>query len=365
MPRETRMNGESEDVPKMPTQVGLYRIVRPLGRGGMGAVYEVEHMNLGTRFALKTFTLDHGYVKLLKDRFLAEGRILARLRHPNLVRVFDLDIDEATETPYFVMDLVQYKDGESYTLADLEQGGADEEHLSRWFSQLCSALDYIHSAGIVHRDIKLGNILLDSQSGVVLSDFGVSRFCDKELRRELALERTIASDSITTGNLVMGTSGYMAPEVKRGEDATPAADAWSLGIVFFRLLTGVWYEPGTNIWSLLDPFNEAWRDVLHGLLAENPADRPATLEPEARKVAEAIGPTMADGGQKTAAPKASDCAASRTKPTGRSLYRVIAASVAAVLLLGGGAILVWRFLAVDDEPRVDDLYSIPSCIAED
>ena len=81
----------------------------------------------------------------------SEGRILARLHHPNLVRVFDLDFDVATQTLYFVMDLVLYKDGQPYTLADVEDGSADEDHLSRWFGQLASALDYIHNAGIVHQ----------------------------------------------------------------------------------------------------------------------------------------------------------------------------------------------------------------------
>ena len=80
-------------------QIGAYRVVRPLGKGGMGSVYEVVHVKLGVHYALKTFTLDHGYVELLKERFMAEGRVLARLRHPNLVRVFDLDIDKDLHPP--------------------------------------------------------------------------------------------------------------------------------------------------------------------------------------------------------------------------------------------------------------------------
>ena len=268
-------------------RIGVYRIVRPLGTGGMGAVYEVVHEKLGVRYALKTFTLDHGHVQLLKERFLAEGRILARLRHPNLVRVFDLDIDSATQTIYFVMDLVLYKDGQPYTLADVEDGSADEAHLVRWFGQLASALDYIHNEGIVHRDIKLNNILLDSHSGVVLSDFGVSRFCSSRLQQDLHLDRTVVSGDATTGKLVMGTVGYMAPEVRRGEDATAASDAYSLGIVFFRLLTGVWFEDGPNIWRLLEPVGERWRIVLARLLAANPNDRPILLAPLARQFAAA------------------------------------------------------------------------------
>ena len=340
-------------------QIGTYRIIRPLGKGGMGAVYEVVHVKLGVHYALKTFTLDHGHVKLLKERFLAEGRILARLRHESLVRVFDLDVDAATNTPYFVMDLVQYKDGDSYTLADLEPGGADEDHLARWFGQLCSALDYIHAAGIVHRDIKLGNILLNAQGGVVLSDFGVSRFCGDRLRRELDLERTIVSGDTATGNLVMGTSGYMAPEVKRGEDATPASDAYSLGIVFFRLLTGVWYENRQNIWGLLDPFANAWREVLQGLLAEDPAARPVPLMPMAVKVAEDCGITATSNWQLRMAEPLIGSTPER-RPSRRAPL-LIAASIAALLLIGGGIYVTSRLMNNGAMP-LDDLYSIPSVV---
>ena len=92
-------------------QIGTYRIVRLLGKGGMGAVYEVEHMQLGVHYALKTFTLEEGHVEVLKNKFLTEGKVLARLHDPRLVRVFDLNFDETTGMPYFVMDLVLSEDG--------------------------------------------------------------------------------------------------------------------------------------------------------------------------------------------------------------------------------------------------------------
>ena len=327
-------------------QIGVYRIVRPLGQGGMGAVYEVVHEKLGVHYALKTFTLDHGHVDLLKERFLAEGRILARLHHPNLVRVFDLDFDVATQTLYFVMDLVLYKDGEPYTLADVEDGSADEDHLSRWFGQLASALDYIHDAGIVHRDIKLSNVLLDAQDDVVLSDFGISRFCSAPLREELNVGSTSVSEEAPSGSLFMGTSGYMAPEVRRGEDATAASDAYSLGIVIFRLLTGIWYENRQKIWDLLEPFDGTWREILTKLLAEDPKERPNVLSPLAEQLHRSL-------------------ARPRVRTRIRARWMVIGLVIAAGLLVC--AWLATRNFSGrgNSTVRTDDLFAIPAAAPED
>ncbi len=243
----------------------------------MGAVYEVEHEQLGVHFALKAFSTQNKHADVLKKKFLAEGKVLARLRDPHLIRVFDLAIDEATDVPYFVMDIITYKDGTPHTLDDVERGDLEEDYIFDWFDDLCKALDYIHSQGIVHRDIKLGNVLLREDRHVMLSDFGVSRIFGEGLSREVNVTRTIVSDGKTESKLIMGTAGYMAPEVLKGEDATPAADVYSLGVMFFHLLTGLWYEPGTKALALLDGFKYRWRDVLSRMLSVNPQERPLPL----------------------------------------------------------------------------------------
>ncbi len=254
--------------------VGKWRVVGLLGRGGMAEVYEVEDVALGAHYALKLFTYARGETTAVKTRFFAEGRLLAKLDHPRLVRVYDIGEDAGTGRPYFVMDIVLSPEGRPKTLADADVGGVDEEQVAIWYEDLRDGLSYIHGKGILHRDLKLQNVMIGPDGHVVLSDFGLAKIFDPELRTDvgLTLEQTLMA--VKGGQkMVMGSVGYMAPEVEMGVPASKESDWYALGVIIFRLLTGIWCDSRTDVVADLETYNPIWRDILPKLLHANPAGR--------------------------------------------------------------------------------------------
>ena len=251
--------------------VGPYRVIRLLGRGGMAEVYEVENERLGARFALKAFTLDHGDVDFLTRRFRVEGRLLARLAHPRIVRVYDMDVDPVSGRPYYVMDLVLDPSGRPRSLRDaLAAGEVAETQVANWYEDLREGLAYIHGEGIIHRDVTLENVLIGADGRAVLSDFGVSKIIPRDLRAEL---QATVSTLVRGRRPLMGKPFYLAPELAKGAEESAASDWYSLGVMMLRLLTQVWYTPGAQLTDMLTPFDPQWRTVLPALLRENPAAR--------------------------------------------------------------------------------------------
>ena len=260
--------------PAIPEKIGSWRVVRLIGRGGMADVYEVSDARLGARYALKLFTYARGQEAAARARFFAEGRLLAKLAHPRLVRVYDLDEDQATGRPYFVMDLVLDPDGNTRTLADAGAAGADEEQVATWYEDLRSGLEYIHARGILHRDLKLQNVLIGPDGHAILGDFGVAKIFDSQLREEIGLTAEMTLIAAQGGRkTVMGSLGYMAPEVEMGVAATKESDWYALGVLVFNLLTGVWCDSRTDVVGDLETYNPAWREILPKLLHANPAGR--------------------------------------------------------------------------------------------
>ena len=237
----------------------------------MAEVYEVENEKLGSRYAMKVFTLDHGDVEFLKKRFQVEGRLLARLDHPRIVRVYDMDVDSATGLPYYVMDLILDPSGSPRSLREaMTEGKITEEDVANWYDDLCDGLAYIHGEGVVHRDITLENVLIGADGRAVLSDFGVSKILPNDLRTEL---KETMNTLVRGEKPLMGKPFYIAPEVRKGADESSASDYYSLGVMLLRMLTRVWYTSGAKLEEMLLPFDPRWRVVIPALLAEKPTDR--------------------------------------------------------------------------------------------
>ena len=271
-------------------EIGGYRFIRLLGRGGMGAVYEAVGPD-GVRRAVKVFTLDHGNRDFLFRRFQVEAQVLLELGDDasfvrtgaRFVHVYESGVEDGT--PWFTMDLVLNAAGEPETLEMARQaGGVNEVTARRWFAELSATLAAFHARGIVHRDVKLENVLVDAGGHAVLADFGVSRIFDENLRHQLEVTTTFVEGQTVGTRPVMGTYFYLSPEVRAGRTVTPAADWYALGVLFFRLLTGMWYEPPTasakvgegkavSPFDMLLAFDPFWQENLPRLLSDDPAMR--------------------------------------------------------------------------------------------
>jgi cyclic di-GMP phosphodiesterase len=198
--------------------LGQYRIVDRIGRGGMATVYRAYHPALDRHVAVKVlpefFAEDPGY----HERFQQEARSVARLKHPNILEIFDFGYEAGVA--YLVLELV-----DGGTLADRVGRPMDLRKALAVIEQLAGALDHAHSHGVLHRDIKPSNILLARDGTPVLADFGLARIAGS-MRR------------LTHSGTVMGTPEYMSPEQAADEPIGPASDLYSLAVVAYEMLTG-------------------------------------------------------------------------------------------------------------------------------
>ena len=253
--------------------IGSYETVRLLGKGGMSEVYEAVNPRLGTRHAVKLFAYEKDDPDV-RRRFEDEGRLLAKLSHPRIVKVTDFGTDAATGKPFFVMDLVLDESGERKSLADVESGSADEETVGRWYDDMREGLAYIHANGVVHRDLKLQNVLVGPDGHAVITDFGVSKIFDAKGDGKTVVDVVNTIVKMREGrSLVMGSIGYMAPELEMGVAASPQSDWYALGVITYRLLTGTWCDARTDIASALGTYDPVWKRILPKLLHANPQGR--------------------------------------------------------------------------------------------
>ena len=210
-----------------------YEVGAELGRGAFGVVYLGRHRQLGREVAIKqlprAFAADPG----VRERFVAEARVVASLDHPHIVPVFDF-VDRDDGVCAIVMERCVGAVSDRFQ----SDGLATDEACAAVLA-CCAALDHAHRAGVLHRDIKPENLLYDAAGVVKLGDFGIARALDGSARR-------------TATGLVIGTPAYMSPEQVRGEDLTPASDVYSAGIMAYELLSGGFpFEGATSATGLL------------------------------------------------------------------------------------------------------------------
>jgi serine/threonine protein kinase len=203
------------------TIAGRYRMEGRLGVGGMATVHLAFDQRLERYVALKLLAEHLADDATFVSRFRREALAAARLVHPNIVQVFDFGFDENHHQHFIVMEHVP---GNSCAELLRDRGHLDVEQSVDIVGQACRGLDYAHRNGVVHRDVKPGNLLLSDSGAIKLADFGIARAVDQS--------------SITQVGSVLGTAAYLAPEQARGEEAGPSADLYSLGVVTYQLLSG-------------------------------------------------------------------------------------------------------------------------------
>jgi eukaryotic-like serine/threonine-protein kinase len=221
------------------TRLGPYEIVAPLGAGGMGEVYRARDTRLGRDVAVKVLSAGLTANGEVRARFEREARTVSSLNHPHICTLFD--VGREGETDYLVMELV-----EGETLASrLARGPLPASEVLRLGIQIADALDRAHQAGVVHRDLKPGNVML-GKGGVKLMDFGLARATGLEGPGPGSRSGTLAGLSqsptmatpLTAEGTIVGTFQYMAPEQLEGREADERSDVWALGCVLYEMATG-------------------------------------------------------------------------------------------------------------------------------
>jgi serine/threonine-protein kinase len=270
---------------------GRYELGRRLGIGGMSTVQLALDRRLERNVAVKLLAEHLADDPAFVSRFRREALAAARLVHPNVVQVFDFGFDEAAHHHFIVMEAVP---GRSCAELLRERGHLGVEETVEIVAQACRGLDYAHRNGVVHRDVKPGNLLVTDDGVVKLADFGIAKATEQS--------------SITQVGSVLGTAAYLAPEQARGEESGPRSDLYSLGVVAYQLLSGRLPYEATSLSELAlkqqrelpPPLEQLNPDVSPALaqaialaLAMEPEERPesaAAMEQAIRDGARGIAP---------------------------------------------------------------------------
>ena len=214
------------------TRLGPYEIQSPLGAGGMGEVYKAIDTRLDRTVAVKVLSEHVASDPDLKQRFEREARAAAALNHPSICTLYD--IGEQDGRPFLAMELL-----DGAPLGEVTGGKAVRtERLLEWAIQIADALDAAHAAGIVHRDVKLGNVFITTRGQAKVLDFGLAKPASVRRIGESSNLPTVAEQHLTKPGLVLGTVAYMSPEQAHGEEIDVRSDLFSFGVVLYEIATG-------------------------------------------------------------------------------------------------------------------------------
>lgn len=317
----------------LPESIGHYRVIRPLGTGGMGQVYLAEDTKLGRQVAIKLLPPEDSRQPQSRKRLLKEAQAAAKLDHPNVCSIFE--VGESASGAYIAMQFI-----EGQTLGDLMLDHRPTiAQVAQWGAEVADALDEAHRQGLVHRDIKPQNIMITTKGQAKVLDFGLAK--DVKALPASAQNSTL----MTSPGMVVGTVPYMSPEQVKGEDLDGRSDLFSLGAVLYEAATG------------RRPFQaKSGAELMSAILVSEPAmllEGSSELHPELKRILKhclAKDPSMR---YRTAAAMRDDLRAlSRSAPSGgHAARRAVAlpwrriltgAAAAAVLVAGAWGVLAWR-----------------------
>jgi serine/threonine protein kinase len=349
--------------------IGNVRIDKELARGGMGEVYVGTHLRLDRLVIVKVM---HSYIEAdpeLQARFENEARVVAALRHPNIVQVFDFDIAEGH--PYIVMEFLR---GPSLAVYLRELSNRNEKlppaQVARLLSIMGTALDYAHEQGVIHRDIKPGNIILHNRTGLFSSDLPLSPLTEPAIT-DFGLVRIHTTTQTSVGKR-SGTPAYMSPEQARGLTVDQRSDIYSLGIVLYEMVAGqVPFEAETNWGIILKHIDEppppipgippAVQAVIDRALAKDPDARYQTCRELAADYMDAVGLVSEANALRagssfpiTRPTEPVSAAQQRVPPARLSWKRAAVYSLTGLLFL---ALATWGFLRFSSSPIAGDAAS--------